>query len=135
MTKRRFIATSVLGCALTTGFIWSAASGVTPLTNGVSETVYRPIESISYTLGSKKAIGYFSKDAERCNVTLMVAEAVDPDQEMPGSAARLRLALTPGQEAGLDSEEGQSIQMICGSGAETLVVLRGDTAVFRAATN
>ena len=114
----------------------SATSGVTTLPAGASESVYRPIQSISYTLGSKKVIGYFSKADSQCNVTLMVVETIDPDVASPTSAARLRIALTPGQQAGLDSVEGQTIEMICGAQADTLVVLDGETkAEFRAATH
>ncbi|MEM7221378.1 MAG: hypothetical protein AAF495_00260 [Pseudomonadota bacterium] len=135
MTKQRFMSTMVLGGALATGFIWSASSGVAPLPHGVSENVYRPIQSISYTLGSKQAIGYFAKGDGQCDVTMMVVETSDPELASPTSAARLRVSLNPGQQAGIDSVEGRTIEMICGNSADTLVVLDGDTKVFRATTN
>ena len=53
---------------------------------------FEPIQSISYLLGSKRAIGYFEDSEGQCRVTLMIAEAVDPDVAMPTSAARLRLS-------------------------------------------
>ena len=89
-----------------------------------AEQVYKPIQAMSYVLGSKRAIGHFSQGDEACEVILMVAEVVDPEIATPTSAARLRLNLKPGQAAGLDSEEGQSIDMTCGPRAETLNVRR-----------
>lgn len=52
-----------------------------PPTGGPSgiETFW-PIEGISYQLGSKRAVGYFEPRNGKCQVTLMIAEAVDPDQ-------------------------------------------------------
>jgi hypothetical protein len=39
----------------------------------------------------------------------MIAEAVDPDEAQPLSAARLSLPMQPGESITLASEEGQSI--------------------------
>lgn len=86
--------------------------------------VYHPIQALSYLLASKRAIGYFTRDAGHCNVTLMVAEVIDLEEATPLSAARLRISLTPGQSAALDSEEGPSIELICDTAAETLTVLK-----------
>jgi hypothetical protein len=49
---------------------------------------FRPIEGISYQLGSKRAVGYFEARNGECLVTFMIAEKVDPDQARPSSAAR-----------------------------------------------
>lgn len=86
------------------------------------DSIYRPIESISYVIGSKRAIGYFTRGRETCELTLMIAEAVDPVASDPLSAARVRVALSPGEGAAVDSEEGQSIDLTCGPDAETLLV-------------
>ena len=40
----------------------------------------------------------------------------------PVTAARVRLMLDPGQIAGLDSEEGGSLNIACGTGATTVTV-------------
>jgi hypothetical protein len=41
--------------------------------------LYRPIQSISNTFGSKIASGYFIHRNSVCLVTLMIAEKTDPD--------------------------------------------------------
>src|SRR5262249_30350920 len=88
--------------------------------------VYEPIESISHELGSKRVSGYFVQHADACRVTLMIIENTDPDHMTAQSAARIRLVLDPGQIAGLDSEEGRSINFTCGENAATLVARVGE---------
>ena len=56
----------------------------------------------------------------------MVSEATDPDKSPPPSATRVRLVLLPGQIAGLDSEEGRSLNFTCGEGGTTLLVDAGE---------
>jgi hypothetical protein len=84
-----------------------------------------PIQSISYTFGSKIASGYFVQRNSVCLVTLMIDEKTDPDLPSP-TAARVRVMLDPGQVAGVDSEEGRSLSFTCGDDAATLIVSYGE---------
>jgi hypothetical protein len=93
---------------------------------GEIEAEYRPIQSISYEFGAKFVSGFFMQQAASCLVHLMITEKIDPDEPLRMTATRVRLALSPGQIAGLDSEEGQSLNLKCGEGAETLEVTVGD---------
>ena len=92
-----------------------AAAGGPPDVDGAR---YVPIQSISYEFGSKSMSGYFVQQSATCIVTLMISDKNDP----AASPARVRLALVPGQIAGLDSEEGRSLNVTCGAGAQTLLV-------------
>ena len=83
---------------------------------------YRATEVISHVLGSKQAVGYFLTANGQCALTLMVAVAIDPDRDVPGSAARLRFALHPGEQAALATEEGREMVLVCGAGAATIEV-------------
>jgi hypothetical protein len=87
---------------------------------------YLPIQSISYEFGSKAMSGYFVAQGSVCLVTLMISDKSDSDRLSPTTAARVRLVLEPGQIAGLDSEEGRSLNFTCGDGAKTLVVNYGE---------
>jgi hypothetical protein len=100
----------------------AAAAGATVNRNPSGLATIWPIEAISYELGSKRVIGYFEPRDGRCQVTLMIAEAVDPDKAPPLSATRLSLPILPGGSAGLASEEGRAIELTCGAGAQTVVV-------------
>jgi hypothetical protein len=91
-----------------------------------SEAKYVPIQSISYDFGSKSMSGYFVEQAARCVVMVMVSEKRDPDTDSSSSATRVRLVLNPGQTAGLDSEEGRSLNFTCGEGATALLVDSGE---------
>jgi len=106
----------------------AAATAASSASTGLpSQTSYVPMQAISYDLGSKLAIGYFISEAGACQVVLMVGENADPETGTRLTAARLRLALLPGQVAGLDSEEGRSLDLTCGEGAATLFVRNGPT--------
>jgi hypothetical protein len=98
-------------------------------------TAYIPMQAISHDLGSKSVVGYFIREVGACQVVLMIAENADPDVRPVPSAARLRLALEPGQMAGLDSEEGQSIDLSCDDNAATLTVFSRRTEDLAVVTN
>jgi len=51
---------------------------------------------------------------------------LDPEHPSGQTAARVRLVLNPGQTAGLDSEEGKSLNFTCGDNAAALFVDKGD---------
>jgi hypothetical protein len=87
-----------------------------------SQARYLPIQNISYEFGSKSMSGYFVEQAATCRVTLMITEQNDSEQWLLLSATRVRLILVPGQVAGLDSEEGHSLNFTCGQDAKTLLV-------------
>jgi hypothetical protein len=92
-----------------------------------SHAEYKEVQSISYEFGSKSLSGYFVQEDNACQVMLMIAEKGDPEMALPPSPTRVRLALNPGQIAGLDSEEGRSLNVTCGADAATLIVDTGDT--------
>jgi hypothetical protein len=112
----------------TTAIFWASA----PALSGESwrqkegNAGYLPIQSVSYEFGSKAMNGYFVAQGAVCLVTLMISDKSDPDRLSPTTAARVRLMLEPGQIAGLDSDEGRSLNFTCGGGAKTLVVNYGE---------
>ena len=92
----------------------------------MEEIKYRPTQSVRYDFGSKSMSGYFVEKAKKCVVMLMVYEKRDPDADSSSTATRVRLVLNPGETAGLDSEEGRSLNFTCGEGATALVVDSGE---------
>jgi hypothetical protein len=87
---------------------------------------YLPIQTISYQFGSKAMRGYFVQQGSVCVVTVTISERSGLDSPSPATATRVRLMLDPGQIAGLDSEEGRSLNFTCGEDAATLVVDYGE---------
>ena len=105
---------------------WASAASSGSPSPAEDRAQYVPIQSISYDFGSKSMSGYFVQQAGTCLVMLMVFEKSDPDKSLPPSATRVRLVLNPGQIAGLDSEEGRSLNFTCSEGATTLLVDVGE---------
>jgi hypothetical protein len=115
---RRIPALVISGCMLA-----AAGSGVASARMSGPQT-FKPSEGMTYVLGSKRAVGYFLNAKGACQVTLMIAEAVDPDLAQPTSAARMTVAMAPGQSMTLGSAEGESMVATCGAGGETLEITR-----------
>jgi hypothetical protein len=116
-----FVGTIALGLCT-----WIPAASSHPPAPPHDQARYQPIQSISYAFGSKSMSGYFVEQSGICLVTLMVIEKSDPEEPLPLSPVRVRLILSPGQVAGLDSEEGRSLNVTCGEGGKTLLVDVGD---------
>jgi hypothetical protein len=106
--------------------LWASAASSQPPATIKDKTTYAPIESIRYDFGSKSMSGYFVDQAARCVVMLMVSEKGDPDSAFVSTATRVRLMLNPGETAGLDSEEGRSINLTCGESATTVLIDTGE---------
>jgi hypothetical protein len=127
MLSRKLVNISTFAATILIGQ-WAsvpAALSESPSSGG-GTAVYVPIQSISHEFGSKSMSGYFLQHAGTCRITLMIIEKSDPEQLLPFSAVRVRLVLDPGQIAGLDSEEGRSLNLTCREGAGTLLVNVGE---------
>jgi hypothetical protein len=102
-----------------------AAAGTTVASARMGgKQTFQATQALTYVIGSKRAVGYFQTVAGKCQLTLMIGEAVDPDVAQPPSAARMILAMSPGQSLALGSAEGETMTAICGVGADTLEVIR-----------
>jgi len=124
---RKFVGSFLaLGSALILVSALTSSTAVTASADAVQEVTYKPIQAISRVLGSKRAVGYFSRDGNACHLTLMVGENIDPDVATPPSAARVRVALMPGQTVQLDSDERKFLDITCDPDAETVVARSGD---------
>ena len=127
MLHSRLISISTLAGTIAAS-LWVLAPPASGGTVGPREgqIEYLPIQSISYEFGSKFMSGYFVQQAATCFVALMIIEKSDPEAVLPATATRVRLVLNPGQIAGLDSEEGRSLNFTCGKDATTLLVDVGE---------
>ena len=98
----------------------TASSGSPPSID--DEATYAPVQSISYEFGSKSVSGYSVQQSATCVVTLTIDKKSEAQDSGPLSPTRVRLMLYPEQIAGVDSEEGRSLNLTCGDGAATLLV-------------
>lgn len=76
-----------------------------------------PHEPILATIGSKRIIAFYLPANGRCAVHAVIWEEPSAD------AARIRISLSPGQIVHIDSVENQSLNLQCGSNADTLAAV------------
>lgn len=120
-----------VGISIIAGTIAAALLVGVPITASGSEEVteshaqIRPAENFSYELGAKFVSGYFVERAGTCLVTLTVMGIMgksDPDAHLPLAIASIHLNLYPRQIAGLDGQEGRSLNVTCGNAGSSLQV-------------
>ena len=129
MFTRKFAYSAAFAGAIGISLCASAATAQTqspPQAPDKDQAAYAPIQGIRYDFGSKSMSGYFVSDTSRCVVVLMVSEKSDPETAPSATATRVRLMLNPGQTAGLDSDEGRSLNFTCGERAAALTVDIGE---------
>lgn len=85
---------------------------------------YAPIQAIAYALGANKLSGYFQQLDGKCALTLMLTKNADPALSSPDAApARIRVAIRPGDDAWIDSVEGEGVGVSCNAGAATVTAV------------
>jgi len=82
----------------------------------------KPVHGISFDVGSKRAVSYFQNDRGLCNLTLMVAEAMNGDEEPSDTAARFEVKIDAGKTARFDTAEGKSLEFACTADAQAMSV-------------
>ena len=82
----------------------------------------KPVHGISFVVGSKRAVSYFQNDRGLCNLTLMVAEAMNGDEVPSDTAARFEIAIDAGKTTRLDTAEGKSLDFACTANAQAMSV-------------
>jgi hypothetical protein len=95
-----------------------------------------PHEPILTTVANHRIIAFYVPGGGRCALhavvgydTGAVEAGYDTDADTDKSAARVRIILRPGQIVHLDSAEGESLNLRCGSDAQTLDVVDSDELV------
>jgi hypothetical protein len=81
-----------------------------------------PYEPILSTIGSKRVIVFYEPDGG-CDISAVIWNGDDMDAN---SAAGIRVSLSEGRIAHIDSPENKSLNLQCGDHAATLAVVNGD---------
>ena len=123
----RYRLTAVITVVFTACLFTSSAS-----TEGAMSARYGVLQNFNHEFGSKFASGYFVREVDRCLITFKIAIRATDSQSVE-TVAHIRLDLNPGQVLGLDSEEGQSLNLTCGANAAALTVASGGEDALRAA--
>ena len=73
----------------------------------------KPLQGVSFDIGTKRAVSYFLSDGNSCKLTLMLAEVVHGDEVNGLTATRVTVAIEAGKAAHLDTVEGKTLEFKC----------------------
>ena len=82
----------------------------------------KPLQGVSFDIGTKRAVSYFLSDDEECKLTLMLAELVNDDEANGLAATRMTVAVEVGKAARLDTAEGKSLEFKCQPGGQEMSI-------------
>ena len=90
-----------------------AFTGVSAMGYGMT---MKPLQGVSFDIGTKRAVSYFLSDNGACKLTLTLAEVVQDDEVNGPTAARMTVAVEVGKVAHFDTAEGKSLEFKCQAG-------------------
>jgi hypothetical protein len=99
-----------------------AGPGMTRAIDPASPLIIKPLQGVSFDIGTKRAVSYFLSNDEACKLTLMLAEVIHDDEVNGLSATRMTVAVEAGKAAHLDTAEGKSLEFKCQVGAHVMSI-------------
>lgn len=106
----------------------TASLGTAPDAAPTLPRTMKPLQGVSFDIGTKRAVSYFLSDGNSCKLTLMLAEIIH-DGEVNGlTATRVRVTIDAGKAAELDTVEGKSLEFKCQGGAHVMSVAASNQA-------
>jgi hypothetical protein len=113
LSKRTAFAIAFAGISATAGA--GAIDPASPLT-------MKPLQGVSFDIGTRRAVSYFLSDNHACNLTLTLAEIVHDDEVNGLKATRMTVPVDAGKSAHLDTAEGKSLDFKCQAGAHVMSI-------------
>lgn len=80
-----------------------------------------PLKGITLTVGSKRAVGYYTTAGNACHLTLMLADPYNGTEKTVSEPVRVNLAVREGTSASVDALEG-SLAFSCAPGATVMTI-------------
>jgi hypothetical protein len=114
LRKMTLFAIAFAGISVAAGPSMGADPGL-PLT-------IRPLQGVSFDIGTKRAVSYFLSDDHACKLTLMLAELVNDDEANGLAATRVTVAVEVDKAAHLDTAEGKSLEFKCQPGGQEMSI-------------
>lgn len=81
----------------------------------------KPLKGITFAVGSKRAVGYYTNADNACKLTLMLSDAYSGDEKSVSEPVRVNLSVREGTSASVDALEG-SLVFQCASGATAMTI-------------
>ena len=86
-----------------------------------------PHEPILTSVGNNRLIAFYLPGSNECALHAVIWNETRIDSDT--SSARIRVSLEPGQIIHIDSVDGESLNLRCGSNADSLALVNTDNAV------
>jgi hypothetical protein len=101
-----------------------SANGVPASQAGEASSVrtMKPLQGVSFDIGTKHGVGYFLGESGQCKLTLVVADKMKGDELPSDTPVRFDAAIDAGTEARFDTAEGMSLQFACAAGTQAMLV-------------
>jgi hypothetical protein len=106
------IAAALAGLSLNAVSICHADDGIRTM---------KPLQAVSFDIGSKRAVSYFLSEQGHCKLALAVADRMIGDEVPDDTPVRFDVDIDAGKDARFDTADGNSLHFACG--AETRVVV------------
>ena len=87
-----------------------------------------PHQPIIASVGNKRVIAFYLPGSSQCALHAVIWEN-DINAAVDTPAVRIRVSLEPGQIVHVDTTENKSLNLRCGSNAETLSIVDNEEAV------
>jgi hypothetical protein len=99
-----------------------AGPAMTRATDSASPLTMKPLQGVSFDIGTKRAVSYFLSDGDTCKLTLMLAEVVYGDEVNGLAVTRMTVAVEADKAVHLDTAEGKSLEFKCQAGAQVMSI-------------
>jgi hypothetical protein len=100
----------------------TALPGLTRAIEPASGVTMKPLQGVSFDIGTNRAVSYFLNDDGGCKLTLTLAEIAHDDEVNGLTATRITVAVESGKAAHLDTAEGKSVEFKCQAGAHVMSI-------------
>ena len=117
--RRRKRAVFVIGFV---GIAATASLGTAQAAELASPLTMKPLQGVSFDIGTKRAVSYFLSDGDTCKLTLMLAEVVSGDEVNGLAVTRMTVAVEADKAVQLDTAEGKSLEFKCQVGAQAMTI-------------
>ena len=104
------------------GISATASLGMARAADPALPLTMKPLQGVSFDIGTKRAVSYFLSDGNSCKLTLMLAEVVHGDEVSGLTATRVTVAIEAGKAAQLDTAEGKTLEFKCQGWAHVMSV-------------
>ena len=122
--KRAVLVIALVGISATAGL------GMAQAADPASLLTMKPLEGVSFDIGTKRAVSYFLSDGNSCELTLMLAEVVHGDEVNGLTATRVTVPIEAGKAAHLDTVEGKTLEFRCQGRAQVMSVEASSQATY-----